>query len=99
MTLEEYKTQYAALEEEYKTKCNELAKAYAFANNPYKIGDILQDHYQILRVEKIKWEYYNYFNKPECVYYGTQLTKKLEPKKKQDAQPGMYQSNVKRKLN
>lgn len=98
MTFEDYEAVLAALEREYKAKRNELARAYAMANNPYKVGDILQDHYQIIRVEYIKWRY-SYSEKPECIYYGTQLTKKLAPKKKQDLDPRMVQSNVKQKLN
>ena len=98
MTHEEYKARLADLEKEHKAKCNELARNYAMSNNPYKIGDILQSNSYILRVENIKWGY-DYQGEPQCVYYGTQLTKKLEPKKKQDITPRMYLCNVKSKLN
>lgn len=98
MTKEEYETQLAAFEKEYKAKRNELARDYAMANNPYKLGDILQDHYQIIKVERIGYGT-NLHGLPECWYRGTQLTKKLEPKKRQDLDPRMVQSNVKRKLN
>ena len=98
MTKEEYESRLAALEKEYKAKCDELARIYAISNNPYKIGDILQDHYQIIKVERIGWAR-NYHGMPECWYRGTQLTKKLEPKKRQDTDPRMVQSNVKCKLN
>lgn len=97
MTLEEYKARLADLEREHKAKRNELARNYAMSNNPYKIGDILQDHYQIIKVDTIKWTMG--YNAPECVYLGVQLTKNLVPKKRQDDSPAMYQSNVKRKLN
>lgn len=98
MTKEEYESGLAALEREYKAKCNELARNYAMSNNPYNIGDILQDHYQIIKVERIGWGH-NLRGLPECWYRGTQLTKKLEPKKRQDLAPRMVQSNVKCKLN
>lgn len=98
MTKEEYESGLAALKKEYEAKCNELARAYAMANNPYKVGDILQDHYQIIKVERIGWGH-NLCGLPECWYRGTQLTKKLEPKKRQDLDPRMVQSKVKRKLN
>ena len=98
MTKEEYESGLAALKREYKAKCNELARACAMENNPYNVGDILQDHYQIIRVERIGWGT-NLHGLPECWYRGTQLTKKLEPKKRQDTDPRMVQSNVKCKLN
>ena len=98
MTKEEYESGLAALEKEYKAKCNELARNYAMSNNPYKVGDILQDHYQIIKVERIGYGT-NLRGLPECWYRGTQLTKKLEPKKRQDLDPRMVQSNVKCKLN
>lgn len=98
MTLEEYKARLADLEKEHKAKRNELARNYAMSNNPYKIGDILQDHYQIIKVERIGYGY-NLYGLPECWYRGTQLTKKFEPKKRQDLDSRMVQSNVKRKLN
>lgn len=98
MTKKEYESRLAALEKEHKAKCNELARVFAMANNPYKVGDILRDHYQIIRVERIGWGH-NLRGLPECWYRGTQLTKKLEPKKRQDLDPRMAQSNVKRKLN
>lgn len=95
MTENEYKDRLAIIEAAKK----ELNKEYAYSNNPYKIGDILKDHYQIIKVESIK-VYKKYGSwEPECVYYGTQLTAKLEPKKRQDDNPGMCQSNVRAKLN
>ena len=98
MTTEEYNAQLAALKKEHKAKCDELAIAYAKSNNPYNVGDILQDNYQIIKVERIRVAY-NHRGFPECTYRGTQLTKKLDPKKRQDFNPQMWQSNVKRKIN
>lgn len=98
MTEEEYGARLDALEKEFKNKCDELARAYAMANNPYKVGDILQGYRQIIKVERIMWRY-NLNGLPECYYCGTQLTTKLVPKKRQDTDPRMGQSNVKRKLN
>lgn len=100
MTYEEYEQKVEELESEFNEKKNELSREFAMANNPYKVGDILQDHFQIIRVEKIKWTFtYDTNFIPECLYFGTQLTAKLEPKKRQDINPCMYQSNVLRKLN
>lgn len=100
MTEEEYKQKLVELEIEYKNKKDALGLEFAMANNPYKVGDILQDHYQIIRVEKIEWILmYGTSSTPECIYYGTQLTAKLKPKKSQGINPYMHQSNVLRKLN
>ena len=100
MTKEEYKQKLGEIEIEYKNKKDALGREFAMSNNPYKLGDILQDRYQIIQIEKIKWDWiYGAINTSECIYYGTQLTKKLNPKMKQDMNPCMYQSNVLRKLN
>lgn len=99
MTKDEYAAQLEILKQEHQTKCNELAKMYAMTNNPYKEGDILQDFSQIIIVERIGWGYNFSSCLPECIYYGTQLTSKLVPKKRQDINPRMGQANVKRKLN
>lgn len=96
MTKEEYKKKLDELNSEFKQKKFALYKEFALSNNPYRVGDILQDHFHIIKVEKIKIDVV--LSTPECVYYGTQLTQKLEPKKKQDEAP-MWQSNVERKLN
>jgi hypothetical protein len=74
----------------------QIQKKYAFSNNPFKIGDILQDHYQIIEVSEIKFTIT--IMRPECVYKGIKLTKKLKPLKNGE-KTTMYQSNVKRKLN
>lgn len=99
MTKEEYNKRLFELKEELYKKEKELAKEYALSNNPYKVGDILQDHYQIIMVEVIGWTNATLSEFPECVFYGTQLTKMFVPKKRQDISPRMYQSNVKAKLN
>lgn len=99
MTEKEYKQKLVELEIEYKNKKDALGLEFEMSNNPYKVGDILKDHHQIIRVEKIKWKWAFLSIISECVYYGTQLTAKLEPKKRQDINPCMYQSNVLRKLN
>ncbi len=95
MTEKEYKDRLAKIE----VAKEELDKEYAYSNNPYKIGDILKDHFHILKVESIKVERKFDSWEPECVYCGTQLTTKLEPKKRCGNTSVMYQSNVVKKLN
>jgi hypothetical protein len=87
------------LEDAYKNNQKDLMKEYAYMNNPYKIGDIIEDHSSILKIETIRWRPSSIGEKfPSCVYYGIQLTKKLEPSKRQDSTV-MHQVNVERKLN
>lgn len=38
------------LQQDYNEKCYKLIKSEAVRNNPYKQGDIIQDHYQIGKV-------------------------------------------------
>lgn len=98
MTLKEYESQLAIFKKEFEDKRKELATAYAMSNNPYKVGDILQSRSEIIKVESVHWGYNNQCL-PECYYRGTQLTKKLEPKKRHDRTALIVLSGVKRKLN
>lgn len=96
MTKEEYRKKLDDLQNEFEQKKISVYKEFAISNNPYKVGDILRDHLRIIKVEQIKVSVLE--STPQCVYYGKQLTQKLEPMKKQDNNP-MFQSNVVRKLN
>ncbi len=86
---------YNAIQNDKFYELRKLKKEYAFSNNFYKIGDIIEDHYHIIKIEKIQWT--SLTNFPECVYTGIQLTKKLEIVKKQKNNQ-MYQSSIKRKI-
>lgn len=100
MLYEEYKQKLEELTFKFDNEKNALAKEFAISNSPYKVGDILQDHYQIIQVESIVWAWsYATSSTPECVYCGIRLTKGLKPCKEQDTIARMYQSNVLRKLN
>jgi hypothetical protein len=91
--------------EEYQSKCDEhhlkiksLAKEYALSNNPYKIGDIVNDHTGSIKIEKIllrrKWFIAKReFEYPQCIYIGVELTKKGEPNKR-GYKRSIYQSNI-----
>lgn len=96
MTYEEYKVERKKLQEETNSKFKELALKYAKANNPYKIGDIITDHCQTIKIEKIQCPVIGIFNstKPYMVYSGPAYTKKLEPKKSKE-HGTVYQENIK----
>lgn len=97
MTRDEYNLKMKDLENEFRNKRTALTREFVLSNNPYKVGDILQDRKNIIRVERISCDYFG--RAPECIYYGTQLNEDLTPKKTQDYKSFMYQNNVERKLN
>lgn len=89
--------------EELVKKCNKitinadrevrrLKNEFSINDCKYGIGDIIEDHYHIIKVESIKAYHF-----PEVVYLGTQLTQKLVPAKRQ-SETKMYSVNVKRKI-
>lgn len=92
MTKEEYKKEIVKLQKMRK----ELDSRFALSNSPYKVGDIIQDHYHIIKVEEIS-VVKGYNGWPQCIYIGTELTKSLQPKKRQ-VDTAMYQENIKRKI-
>jgi len=95
MTLEEYKAQISAIEKEANDKKLEIGKKYVLANNPYQVGDIIEDRGgNILKIERIM---IYLKNTPCCKYYGIELTKRLFPKKNQTFN-AIFQSNVIRKI-
>jgi len=92
MTQEEYKKKLLELQDEFTEKKKEVAKEYAFSNNPHKIGDIITDHSgSKLKIEKIKWSYG--YGAPACVYYGIELKKDLTPTKRQQ-NTSIHQSSI-----
>lgn len=92
MTKEEYKKEIVKLQKMRK----ELDSRFALSNSPYKVGDIIQDHYHIIKVEEIS-VVKGHNGWPQCIYIGTELTKSLQPKKRQ-LDTAMYQENIKRKI-
>lgn len=93
MDREEYTSKLKELNKDYLLKCKLLAREYAFHNNPVKTGDIIEDHYQILKVEKIHFSKGTSDQLPYCIYEGKRLTKKLEPFKYK-GNSSSYQTNL-----
>ena len=75
---------------EYERKRFEVSKAFALEDNPVKIGDMVTDHYHTIKVKKFGISSYPY---PTMVYIGIEMTKKGEPKKRQENNP-VYQQNI-----
>jgi len=91
MTKEEYKIEMNQIEKRFDAEKKELYKRYAFANNPYKVGDIITDHIGSIQIQKIQT--YVSLSYPECVYTGIELNKDGNPSKKQ-RHITIYQSNI-----
>jgi len=80
MTQEEYKQKLADLRREYDEKVEHLNDLYAIDNNPYKAGDIFEDHCGKIRIDKIDTGI-SHERLPCCVFYGLELKKDGTPKK------------------
>ena len=95
MTLEEYEKRKIELADQFNKAQYELDLEYAEANNPYKVGDIIEDHFHIIKIES--WRMYRSVIGIRLEYKGVVLKKNLEPAKKQYYNK-VFQSNVIRKI-
>lgn len=62
---------------EFDEKLNSIVIEEAKKNNPFKIGDIIKDHYQTGRI--IDFKIISYGNGYEILYICERLTQKLKP--------------------
>lgn len=83
MTKEELKEKIAAIDRLAKTQKNAAFFEYVRTNAKHKIGDIVSDSLQTIRVEQIKFSVSSDYgqNDVSIFYYGPMLTKKGEPRK------------------
>lgn len=95
MTQEQYLLQKQALQEDFDRRVRMLNQEHAFSNNPYKIGDVVTDHQDTIRIEKITWCFTFGQKFPECKYYGPTLKKDLTPTLNGNRRD-VYQSNIKK---
>lgn len=95
MNKEEYLKAEKALEAEFEEKRKQLAREFAFSNNPVKIGDIITGHCKTIRVEKLLWCRSFVYPFPYMFYRGVRLTKKGEPSKREAEDNGVAQTNIK----
>lgn len=80
MKHEQYLQMLIDLENEFNTERKKLAVRYAQANNHYKIGDIISDNSNTIKIEKISFDW-GFNNNPSCIYSGVILKKDLTPNK------------------
>jgi hypothetical protein len=93
MTKEVYDKKWMEIKISFDAAKKELHREFAYANNPYKIGDIVADRIGTVKIEKIQI-YLGLNPYPQCVYTGVELTKKGEPKKG-GKKRSVYQSGIK----
>jgi hypothetical protein len=93
MTKEEYDNKMKEFKLELFKKIRKLNVCFSHKNNPYNIGDIIEDHYHIIKIETII-VYGGLSKYPTCKYSGIRLKKDLSPFKSGE-KALMYQSNVK----
>jgi len=96
MTKEEYNEEMKKIDNVMNNMRNQVRKHYAFANNPYKVGQIIEDHYQRILIEKIEMNYCILaLPYPECKYWGLKLTKQNRSFKNSEKN-WIFQSDIKR---
>lgn len=76
MNIEELENQLASLNNEFELKKKMLFREFCFSNNPYKIGEIFEDHIGKILIEKIMFSEFRLGGSlPCCYYYGLELKK------------------------
>jgi len=90
-----YKVNLASIEAKFEIEKKTLAKEFAFANNPYKVGDIITDHNVTIKIDTIKWYMGRHWDNelPYCIYQGVALKKNGTPNKKGTID-NIYQNNI-----
>lgn len=92
MTIDQYKSKNKQAKDEYEKSLFRNQQEYAFANNPYKIGDVFTDSIGSIVITSIKAKVILGSLLPMCVYTGDCCNKKglaFKNGKKRDA----FQSN------
>jgi len=93
MTKEEYFKQRKDLRLNLDTAELELAKKYAIANNPYKVGDRVTDHIGTIEIEKMTLSFTSRNDVPCLTYYGS-IVNKDGSFRKNGERRNVWQSNI-----
>lgn len=94
MTVEEMKQKIAHIERVASLQRKAVYREFVLSNVKYKIGDIVGDATDIIRVESIS--YSEHRGEISIFYYGPLFTKKGEPRK-DGAKRAVFESNIKTK--
>lgn len=96
MTKEEFKKEVLRIEQEASRKKLELYNRCAEENNPYKVGDIVEDHISKGRIRS--WSLARTFSDIPCLsYFCDNLTRKGDINKREPTRY-IYQSNIIKKV-
>ena len=87
-----YLDKIGRLKAKHKKELSDACTKQALDTNPVKIGDLVTDHYHVIKVSEIG--VYLDINKPSCIYYGQLYTKAGKPSKEGTGDP-VYQMNLK----
>lgn len=85
------------IEKKAKIDIKNLLLKSARENNPFKVGDILKDHFQIGIVLKFSYSYCIATRSYDIIYLCERLTRRLKPFKNKE-KINIYLCNVKEKL-
>lgn len=94
MTNEEMKQKIAHIERVASLQKKAVYREFVLSNAKYKIGDIVGDSTDIIRVESISFT--EFHGDVSIYYYGPLLTKKGEPRK-DGAKRAVFEANIKTK--
>ena len=96
MTKKELWKKLTEAAEKYEKEKQAILKQCAEENCDIKIGDIVTDHFQTIKVEKMACYYDCMRQMPEMVFYGANYKKDgTISKRQQPTQVPVYQTNVK----
>lgn len=79
MNIERYQERLKAMNKKHGGEIRELMAEFANSNSSVKVGDFFADHLGVIKVESIGL--YMRKEKPSLIFFGTEHTKKLQPKK------------------
>lgn len=94
MTKEEYDNKLKGIEEAYKKEKDDLALKYGVENVQYKLGNIIEDNCNKIKITSISIGFTLLTEYPVPIYKGIILKKDGTPRKKVEY-ARIYQNNIK----
>lgn len=81
MNIEELEKLEKMEKERHKREMDRLAISFAKSNQKFEIGQIIENHNERIKIDKIKYGGWSFGAPPCCIYYGTAYTLKNTPYK------------------
>jgi len=93
MNKEQLEEELKVLEDEHIKAKKAVIRKFIILNNPYKVGDIVQDHSSVIKVEEIQYDL-----RSRCaVYIGPKLKKHNHEPYKNGDRDRVWQCNILKK--